>query len=112
MRSPASWEVAKPIPPAKHESYQNDKRIRSVDRFMTQAEKLSPGFQAIHAIGARLPQECVYIFASQFVSEQFGQAETWCRLILIEDPSNETAQRLLTSARELRHHKTAKKGKK
>jgi len=41
-----------------------------------------------------------------FVNEQFGQAETWCRLILIEDPSNETANRLLTSARELRHHKT------
>ncbi len=72
MRSPSSWEVAKPIPPPKHASYQNDKRIRSVDRFMALAEKLSPGFQAIHAIGARLPQECVYIFASQFVSEQFG----------------------------------------
>ena len=72
MRSPASWEVAKPIPPAKRESYDNDKRIRSVDHFMTLAEKLSPGFQAIHAIGARLPQECVYMFASQFVSEQFS----------------------------------------
>jgi hypothetical protein len=72
MRSPASWEVAKPIPPAKRTSYDNDKRIRSVDRFMALAEKLSPGFQAIHAIGARLPQECVYTFASQFVSEQFS----------------------------------------
>ena len=72
MRSPASWEVAKPIPPAQRESYHNDKRIRSVDRLMAMAEKLSPGFQAIHAIGARLPQECVYMFASQFVSEQFS----------------------------------------
>ena len=72
MRSPASWEVAKPIPPARQSSYSNDKRIRSVDRFMALAEKLSPGFQAIHAIGARLPQECVYLFASQFVSEQFS----------------------------------------
>lgn len=72
MRSPASWEVAKPVPPAKYASYRDDKRIRSVDRFMGLAERLSPGFRAIHAIGARLPQECVYIFASQFVSEQFG----------------------------------------
>jgi hypothetical protein len=39
---------------------------------MALAEKLSPGFQAIHAIGARLPQESVYIFASQFMSEQLG----------------------------------------
>ena len=36
------------------------------------AEKLSPGFRAIHAIGAKLPQECVYILASHFISEQFG----------------------------------------
>jgi hypothetical protein len=72
MRSPASWEVARPIPPATSESCENDKRIKSVDRVMALAEKLSPGFQAIHALGARLPQECVYIFASQFVSEQFG----------------------------------------
>jgi hypothetical protein len=34
-------------------------------------EKLAPGFRAIHAIGARLPQECVYILASSFISEQF-----------------------------------------
>jgi len=72
MRYPASWEVAKPIPPALRGTYNTDERIRSVDRFMGLAEKLSPGFQAIHAIGAQLPQECVYIFASQFASEQFG----------------------------------------
>jgi hypothetical protein len=36
---------------------------------MAVAEKVSPEFQAI---GARLPQECVYIFASHFISEQFG----------------------------------------
>jgi len=72
VRSPASWEVAKPVPPPRYESYQRDRRIKSVDRFMGQLETLSPGFQAVHAIGARLPQECVYIFASQFASEQFG----------------------------------------
>ncbi len=72
MRYPASWEVAKPVPPATRGTYSTDRRIRSVNRFMGLAEKLSPGFQAIHAIGAQLPQECVYIFASQFVSEQFG----------------------------------------
>jgi hypothetical protein len=72
MRSPASWEVARPVPPARRASYLSDRRIRSVDRFMRLGEKVSPGLQAIHAIGARLPQECVYIFASQFASEQFG----------------------------------------
>jgi hypothetical protein len=72
MRYPASWEVAKPVPPAMRGTYETDGRIRTVERFMGLAEQLSPGFRAIHTIGAQLPQECVYIFASQFVSEQFG----------------------------------------
>ena len=90
MRSPASWEVAKPVPPARYESYQTDRRIRTVDRFMAMAERLTPGFQAVHAIGARLPQECVYIFASDFASEQFGymfnipRYRAW---LLEQDPS-------------------------
>ena len=72
VRSPASWEVARPIPPAQKRSYAVDNRIKKVDRMLALAEKLSPGFRAIHAIGAKLPQECVYILASNFISEQFG----------------------------------------
>jgi len=72
FRSPASWEVSRPLPPPTAPSYDSDKRIRSVDRLLALLEKLCPGFKAIHAIGARLPQECVYILASAFISEQFG----------------------------------------
>jgi Sulfotransferase family len=72
FRYPASWEVSRPLPPPTAPSYDSDKRIRSVDRLLTLLEKLCPGFKAIHAIGARLPQECVYILASAFISEQFG----------------------------------------
>jgi hypothetical protein len=72
IRSPATWEVARPIPPAVPETRARDGRIRSMARLLGLAEKLSPGFQAIHAIGAELPQECVYILASNFYSEQFG----------------------------------------
>jgi hypothetical protein len=72
FRSPASWEVSRPLPPPTAQSYDRDKRIRSVDRLLDLLEKLCPGFRAIHAIGARLPQECVYILASAFISEQFG----------------------------------------
>ena len=71
-RSPVSWEVARPIPPAQEDSYLSDKRIRSVGFLMSLAEKLSPGLQSVHAIGAQLPQECVYMLASNFISEQFG----------------------------------------
>ncbi len=72
FRSPASWEVSRPLPPPTAQTYENDKRIRSVDRMLALLEKLTPGFRAIHAIGARLPQECVYLLASGFISEQFG----------------------------------------
>lgn len=72
FRSPASWEVAKPMPPANQASYANDSRIRSVDMQLAISEKLSPGFKSIHAVGAKLPQECVYLFSSNFVSEQYG----------------------------------------
>ena len=72
FRSPASWEVARPVPPPTARYYHNDKRIGSVDRLLGVLEKLSPGFQAIHAVGATLPQECVYMLASSFISEQFG----------------------------------------
>jgi hypothetical protein len=72
FRSPASWEVARPLPPPTTQHYDNDSRIASVQRLLGVLEKLSPGFQAIHAIGATLPQECVYMLASSFISEQFG----------------------------------------
>ncbi len=72
FRSPASWEVARPLPPPAVRTYSSDRRIASVERLLRVLEKLAPGFQAIHAVGARLPQECVYMLASCFASEQFG----------------------------------------
>jgi hypothetical protein len=72
FRSPASWEVAQPVPPARKESYATDPRIAANDRLFGWLKKLTPGFEAIHAIGATLPQECVYLLASHFASEQFS----------------------------------------
>mgnify|MGYP003671315766 CR=1 FL=1 len=72
FRSPATWEVSRPLPPPTAQTYNCDKRIAKVNRLLRVLEKLTPGFQAIHAIGAQLPQECVYMLASSFFSEQFG----------------------------------------
>ncbi|MGB1140118.1 MAG: sulfotransferase, partial [Halioglobus sp.] len=72
MRSPASWEVAKPLPPPIANTYNNDKRRRQVARLLPVMEKLAPGFRRIHAVDAHLPQECVYLLASHFMSEQFA----------------------------------------
>ncbi|MEZ5501646.1 MAG: sulfotransferase [Halioglobus sp.] len=72
FRAPASWEVTRPLPPPTARDYDSDRRIGQVDRVLGLLEKLAPGFRRIHAVGARLPQECVYILASAFISEQFA----------------------------------------
>jgi hypothetical protein len=71
-RSPMSWEVACPCPPPRPETYESDSRIERMDRELEQLRKLAPGFDAIHPMAARLPQECVAITAMDFHSVQFG----------------------------------------
>ena len=41
-----------------------------------------------------------------YIADRFGEAESWCHQILLEDPGNESAQYLLRVARESRHHRT------
>lgn len=70
-RSPLSWEVDDPCPPPEGASYESDPRIdQSAWRFR-QLEQLAPGIQAIHPVGASLPQECIVITASEFMSIRF-----------------------------------------
>ena len=71
-RSPSTWEVAQPIPPAQRATFHSDPRIPVVEKTVQKMESLAPGFQAIHAMGARLPQECVTLLAPHFISDQFG----------------------------------------
>lgn len=86
LRSPLSWEVAKPMPPAKEETFSSDSRIAEVEAILSQTDLLAPEFKAIHEIGALLPQECVSILASHFISDQFGATfsvpsyRDWCRV--------------------------------
>lgn len=71
-RAPMSWEVEKPVPPAREETFTSDPRIDEVEKKLAGLEALAPGFKAIHETGARLPQECVGIQASHFISDQYG----------------------------------------
>ncbi len=70
-RSPLSWEVDDPCPPPETASYDTDPRIQRVERRFEQVRRLAPGFQAIHPIGALLPQECIVITACEFTSLRF-----------------------------------------
>ena len=71
-RSPSSWETAFPCPPPRPETNDDDPRIAEMDRQLDQLRRLAPGFDAIHPMGARLPQECVAITALDFHSVQFS----------------------------------------
>lgn len=70
-RAPATWEVAEPLPPPSSSGDADDPRIAKIDDQLGMLSHLAPDFQAIHAVGARLPQECVAIFASNFTSDQW-----------------------------------------
>ncbi|MFT4537605.1 MAG: hypothetical protein ACI835_000035 [Planctomycetota bacterium] len=47
-----------------------------------------------------------------FLAENYSQAETWCRLILLEDPGNDAAVNLRSTAREARHSSTEESNRK
>jgi hypothetical protein len=70
-RSPLSWEVDDPCPPAEASSYERDPRIERSEWRFAQLRQLARGIQAIHPVGAALPQECIVITASEFASIRF-----------------------------------------
>ena len=70
-RSPLSWEVDDPCPPAEAASYASDPRIAKSEWRFAQLRQLARGIQAIHPVGAALPQECIVITASEFTSIRF-----------------------------------------
>jgi hypothetical protein len=70
-RSPLSWEVDEPCPPAERATYASEPRIARSEWRFAQLRQLAPGLQAIHPVGAQLPQECIVITASEFMSIRF-----------------------------------------
>ncbi len=70
-RSPISWEVDEPIPPSTLETRANDTRIEPCRKKFDGLHKLAPGIEAVHPMGADLPQECVAIFSQNFKSESY-----------------------------------------
>lgn len=69
-RSPLFWEVQFPVPPATPSTWNRDPRIAQDQKVLDQLHRLVPGFQAMHPMGATMPQECVAVFTMCFMSEQ------------------------------------------
>jgi hypothetical protein len=70
-RVPLTWETLYPSPPPETATYHTERRIGLADRQISWFHQLVKGFNRIHPIGARLPEECLVIFSHSFVSYQF-----------------------------------------
>jgi Sulfotransferase family len=71
-RVPLTWEVDRPWPPPQTATYETDPRIDEVQATLEGVELLIPGFFGMHALGARLAQECVRITGGDFRSLIFA----------------------------------------
>lgn len=71
LRSPASWEVARPFPPPHDADMSTDPRIAATAKEFDQFRRLVPGIDQIHPLGATLPQECLALQAPEFTSYEY-----------------------------------------
>ena len=69
MRSPASWEVARPFPPPGPTP--DPQRIALMDKDFAGFLRIAPGVDAIHPLGSMLPQECLALQAPEFLSYEY-----------------------------------------
>ncbi|MBM4267670.1 MAG: sulfotransferase [Deltaproteobacteria bacterium] len=69
-RSPLAWETMYPSPPPQRSRYKSDRRIEMAHRQMRWLYRIIPEFRRIHAVDARLPQECLVITTHSFLSFQ------------------------------------------
>lgn len=70
-RAPLSWEIERPVPAPRTETYGTDPRIAEAQAGFDLVESIIPGFTAFHELGAQLAQEDVRIFCSDFRSMQY-----------------------------------------
>jgi hypothetical protein len=70
-RVPLTWETLYPSPPPEAATYHTDPRINQVDRQIRWFHRMVGGFNRIHPVGARLPEECLVIFSHSLLSFQF-----------------------------------------
>lgn len=70
-RAPAGWEVMYPSPPPGRGPNFQDPRIARAQKRMQQLYWLAPEFKVIHPLDATMPQECIAITSSAFVSDTY-----------------------------------------
>lgn len=70
--SPSSWETIISCPPPEVASYRNDPRAEKVQHLLTQWNRVTPSYAAMHEMGAWIPAECFSAFEPSFRSENMA----------------------------------------
>jgi len=68
LMAPSSWELLYPAPPPEAASYRTDPRIERAHHLFTQYARVAPTFEAMHEMGAWVPNECAVAFKIAFRS--------------------------------------------
>jgi hypothetical protein len=83
------WEMVFPCPPPEAASYETDPRIEQADALITQWNRVTPEFEAMHEIGARVPMEDCVILAMNFMAASWmdvmGQVPSYDAYIFQQD---------------------------
>jgi hypothetical protein len=67
--APANWEFVFPCPPPEAATYRTDPRVPRAHDLITQMGRVAPTFNAMHELGAWIPNECGVAFRLSFRSQ-------------------------------------------
>lgn len=70
--APANWEFVLPCPPPEAATYRSDPRVERAHHLITQMGRVAPTFQAMHEMGAWIPNECGVAFPLSFRSQHLA----------------------------------------
>jgi len=70
--SPSSWETIISCPPPEAASYRSDPRAQKIHHLLTQWNRVTPGYAAMHEMGGWIPAECFSAFEPSFRSENMA----------------------------------------
>jgi len=72
--APANWEFVLPCPPPEAATYRTDPRVPRAHNLITQMGRVAPSYQAMHEMGAWIPNECGVAFRLSFRSQHLAAA--------------------------------------
>ncbi|WP_255326155.1 sulfotransferase [Sphingobium sp. EM0848] len=74
LMAPANWEFVLPCPPPEAATYRTDPRVPTAQDLITQMQRVAPSYQAMHEMGAWIPNECGVAFRMSFRSQHLAAA--------------------------------------